>query len=88
MALSKCTLLTCILHCSQGGSKLCDLVHCSQGVKVCELIASFDSLKQEVLRRDHDVGFAGETIDVISHALNMLGSRLVKMEPSIDISLL
>ena len=53
-----------------------------------ELIVSFESLKDEVLSHDHDVGFAGETTDIVNHALNMLGSRLVKLEPSIDISLL
>jgi hypothetical protein len=55
---------------------------------MCDLMTTFDYLKHEVLCRDHDVSFAGDNLDVIMHALSMLGNHLVTVEPSIDISLL
>lgn len=55
---------------------------------MCDLVTAFECQKQEVLCRDHDTSFAGDTVDVIAHALNMLGNHLVTVEPSIDITLL
>ena len=49
-----------------------------------ELVKSFDWLKDEVVSHGHDVSFAGDTIDVLFHAQNMLSDHLVRMTPSPD----
>jgi len=53
-----------------------------QGVNMAELVKSFEWLKYEVINHDHDVSFAGDTVDVLFHAQRMLGDRLVKMTPA------
>lgn len=45
-----------------------------------QLQTDFDIVKEEVTSRRRDVGFSGETSDVIKHAMNILGPKLVKSE--------
>ena len=49
-----------------------------------ELVFEFELLREEVLSREHDVGFSGETIDILLHAQQMLGSHLVAMTTDPD----
>jgi len=61
-------------------------MRCVQGINVAELVKAFEWLKDEVISHDHDVSFAGDTIDVLFHAQQMLGDHLVKMTPSPDLA--
>jgi len=49
---------------------------------MAELEKAFEWLKNEVIHHDHDVSFAGSTVDVLFHAQHMLGDHLVKMTPA------
>jgi len=55
---------------------------------MAEMVKAFEWLKDEVISNDHDVGFAGNTVDVVFHAQHMLGDRLVKMTPAPDVAAL
>jgi len=55
-----------------------------QGATLGELVVEFELLREEVLSREHDVGFSGETIDILLHAQQMLGSHLVAMTTDPD----
>jgi glycerol-3-phosphate O-acyltransferase 1/2 len=59
-----------------------------QGATLGELVVEFDRLKEEILCRERDVGFAGATIDVVFHAQQMLGDRLVRVIPTSDVAVL
>ncbi|XP_071827253.1 glycerol-3-phosphate acyltransferase 1, mitochondrial-like isoform X2 [Apostichopus japonicus] len=51
-----------------------------RGTTMKQLQTDFDIVKEEVTSRRRDVGFSGETSDVIKHAMNILGPKLVKSE--------
>lgn len=40
------------------------------GVKLDILASALDSLRQELSNMDRDVGFSGESVDVINHAVS------------------
>nr|XP_006630906.1 PREDICTED: glycerol-3-phosphate acyltransferase 1, mitochondrial [Lepisosteus oculatus] len=45
-----------------------------QGVYLSKLVEDFFSMKEEVLSRDFDLGFSGNSEDVVMHALHLLGN--------------
>lgn len=51
-----------------------------EGVTMDELVISFDKLRQQLLSENKDVGFTGDSIDVVNNALRLLGPGLVKRE--------
>ena len=51
-----------------------------QGVELDVLIKSFDAMKQEVIFREHDLSFCGDTRDVIAHAQQLMTDRLIRKE--------
>jgi len=53
---------------------------------MAEMVKAFEWLKDEVVNHDHDVSFAGDTVDVLFHAHHMLSERLVEMTPSSDVA--
>jgi len=59
---------------------------CEQGASMVEMVKAFEWLQDEVNSHDHDVSFAGETVDVLFHAQQMLGDNLVGMTPSPDVA--
>ncbi|XP_075238224.1 glycerol-3-phosphate acyltransferase mino isoform X2 [Lycorma delicatula] len=54
------------------------------GVKLDTLVSAVDSLRQELHNMNRDMGFSGETIDVVNHALHILGPALVKRERDVE----
>ncbi|XP_072177882.1 glycerol-3-phosphate acyltransferase 1, mitochondrial-like isoform X2 [Diadema setosum] len=48
-----------------------------QGVEMAQLVEAVDNLKRDVMLRGRDVGFTGETADVIKHTVALLGPDLV-----------
>lgn len=50
------------------------------GVMLNELILALDKLRDDFAVAHKTIGFSGESIDVINHAVEMLGTRLVKKE--------
>ncbi|KAF6041301.1 GPAM [Bugula neritina] len=51
-----------------------------QGVSLPELISSITKLRETILTANRDVGFVGQTRNVIAHACKLLGSNLVAIE--------
>uniref|UniRef100_A0AAY5EEJ7 Glycerol-3-phosphate acyltransferase 1, mitochondrial n=1 Tax=Electrophorus electricus TaxID=8005 RepID=A0AAY5EEJ7_ELEEL len=45
-----------------------------QGVLLSRLVEDFFNMKEEVLSRDFDLGFSGNSEDVVIHAINLLGN--------------
>ncbi|XP_076855439.1 glycerol-3-phosphate acyltransferase 1, mitochondrial isoform X2 [Brachyhypopomus gauderio] len=45
-----------------------------QGVLLSRLVEDFFNMKEEILSRDFDLGFSGNSEDVVMHALNLLGN--------------
>ncbi|XP_005996338.1 glycerol-3-phosphate acyltransferase 1, mitochondrial [Latimeria chalumnae] len=45
-----------------------------QGVNLSKLVGDFFSMKEEILARDFDLGFSGNSDDVVMHALHLLGN--------------
>ncbi|MGH0129074.1 UNVERIFIED_CONTAM: hypothetical protein FKN15_015673 [Acipenser sinensis] len=45
-----------------------------QGVCLSKLVEDFFSMKEEVLARDFDLGFSGNSEDVVMHALHLFGN--------------
>ncbi|KAG9267889.1 glycerol-3-phosphate acyltransferase 1, mitochondrial [Astyanax mexicanus] len=45
-----------------------------QGVLLSKLVEDFFNMKEEILSRDFDLGFSGNSEDVVMHALNLLGN--------------
>lgn len=54
------------------------------GVKLDTLVMALDSLRLELNNMDRDMGFSGESIDVINHALKILGPALVRKERDLE----
>ncbi|KAL1138084.1 hypothetical protein AAG570_009779 [Ranatra chinensis] len=54
------------------------------GVKLVDLALALDKLREELYSSGKDTGFTGESIDVIEHAVKMLGPGLVLKERSSD----
>ncbi|KAK1125192.1 hypothetical protein K0M31_006532 [Melipona bicolor] len=50
------------------------------GCTMDELIETFDLMKQELESRNKNIAFCGESIDIINHALDILGPRLIKLQ--------
>jgi len=50
------------------------------------MVKAFHWLKDEIINHNHDIGFDGETVDVLFHAQQMLSNRLVTMNPSPDLA--
>lgn len=51
-----------------------------RGTSLNQLSADLDALKQEIIARRRDVGFTGKSVDVVKHAIKILGPKLVKSE--------
>uniref|UniRef100_A0A8C1GB14 Glycerol-3-phosphate acyltransferase 1, mitochondrial n=1 Tax=Cyprinus carpio TaxID=7962 RepID=A0A8C1GB14_CYPCA len=45
-----------------------------QGVLLSKLVEDFFNMKEEILSRDFDLGFSGNSEDVVMHALSLLGN--------------
>uniref|UniRef100_A0A8C8RJ87 Glycerol-3-phosphate acyltransferase 1, mitochondrial n=1 Tax=Pelusios castaneus TaxID=367368 RepID=A0A8C8RJ87_9SAUR len=45
-----------------------------QGIDLSKLVEDFFSMKEEVLARDFDLGFSGNSEDVVMHAIHLLGN--------------
>uniref|UniRef100_A0A667YJI2 Glycerol-3-phosphate acyltransferase 1, mitochondrial n=1 Tax=Myripristis murdjan TaxID=586833 RepID=A0A667YJI2_9TELE len=45
-----------------------------QGVVLSKLVEDFFNMKEEILSRDFDLGFSGNSEDVVMHALHLLGN--------------
>ncbi|XP_026996400.2 glycerol-3-phosphate acyltransferase 1, mitochondrial [Tachysurus fulvidraco] len=45
-----------------------------QGVLLSKLVEDFFNMKEEILSRDFDLGFSGNSEDVVMHAINLLGN--------------
>ncbi|XP_062330657.1 glycerol-3-phosphate acyltransferase 1, mitochondrial [Osmerus eperlanus] len=45
-----------------------------QGVPLSKLVEDFFNMKEEILSRDFDLGFSGNSEDVVMHALHLLGN--------------
>ncbi|NXD19931.1 GPAT1 acyltransferase, partial [Spelaeornis formosus] len=45
-----------------------------QGIDLSRLVEDFFSMKEEVLARDFDLGFSGNSDDVVMHAIHLLGN--------------
>lgn len=45
-----------------------------QGVLLSKLVENFFNMKEEILSRDFDLGFSGNSEDVVMHALSLLGN--------------
>uniref|UniRef100_A0A8D0GDZ8 Glycerol-3-phosphate acyltransferase 1, mitochondrial n=1 Tax=Sphenodon punctatus TaxID=8508 RepID=A0A8D0GDZ8_SPHPU len=45
-----------------------------QGIDLSQLVEDFFSMKEEVLARDFDLGFSGNSEDVVMHAIHLLGN--------------
>ena len=43
-----------------------------QGVALSKLVEDFFNMKEEILSRDFDLGFSGNSEDVVMHALHLL----------------
>ncbi|XP_014222103.1 glycerol-3-phosphate acyltransferase 1, mitochondrial isoform X2 [Trichogramma pretiosum] len=50
------------------------------GCSMVQLVEAVDSLRAELRNAQRDVAFCGESIDIVNHALDILGPGLVKME--------
>nr|CAD7446036.1 unnamed protein product [Timema bartmani] len=51
-----------------------------QGTTLDVLAEALDQLRQELDWADRDLGFTGESVDVINHAVDLLGPGLIKRE--------
>lgn len=47
-----------------------------QGIDLSTLVEDFFSMKEEVLARDFDLGFSGNSEDVVMHAIHLLGNSV------------
>ncbi|KAL4613000.1 glycerol-3-phosphate acyltransferase 1, mitochondrial [Arapaima gigas] len=45
-----------------------------QGIALSKLVEDFFNMKEEILSRDFDLGFSGNSEDVVMHALQLLGN--------------
>lgn len=45
-----------------------------------ELVITFDKLRQQLMSENKDVGFTGDSIDVVNNAIRLLGPGLVMRE--------
>lgn len=50
------------------------------GCTLDKLVEAFDMIKQELDSNNKNVAFCGETIDIVNHALDILGPGLVKQQ--------
>ncbi|XP_043265956.1 glycerol-3-phosphate acyltransferase 1, mitochondrial isoform X1 [Colletes gigas] len=50
------------------------------GCTLDKLVKTFDSIRQDLEYRNKDIAFCGESIDIINHALDILGPGLVKQQ--------
>lgn len=57
-----------------------DTLDISKGATLNQLSADLNVLKQEIVTRRRDVGFTGKSVDVVKHAIKILGPKLVKSE--------
>ncbi len=52
----------------------CNMFVMGQGVLLSKLVEDFFNMKEEILSRDFDLGFSGNSEDVVMHALSLLGN--------------
>ncbi|XP_073969574.1 glycerol-3-phosphate acyltransferase mino isoform X2 [Rhodnius prolixus] len=57
------------------------------GVSLSDLTLSFDKLRNQLSATNKDTGFSGDSVDVIEHAVDILGPGLVQREKQPDGSL-
>lgn len=50
------------------------------GVQLEVLVEAMDKLRDQIKLSDRDVGFTGESVDVINHAIDVLGPGLIRRE--------
>lgn len=50
------------------------------GTTLSNLVRSLDELRRELMLAERDVGFSGESVDVLNHAVDLLGPGLVRRE--------
>ncbi|XP_017889920.1 glycerol-3-phosphate acyltransferase 1, mitochondrial isoform X2 [Ceratina calcarata] len=50
------------------------------GCTLDKLVEAFDAMRNDLEVRDKDVAFCGESIDIVNHALDILGPGLVKQQ--------
>lgn len=50
------------------------------GCTLDKLVEAFDSIRQDLEARKKDIAFCGETLDVINHAMDILGPGLVQQQ--------
>ncbi|KAK9294563.1 hypothetical protein QLX08_010868 [Tetragonisca angustula] len=50
------------------------------GCTMDELIETFDLIREELESRNKNIAFCGESIDIINHALDILGPGLIKLQ--------
>nr|XP_012153368.1 PREDICTED: glycerol-3-phosphate acyltransferase 1, mitochondrial isoform X3 [Megachile rotundata] len=50
------------------------------GCTLDKLVEAFEIIRQDLESRNHDIAFCGENIDIINHALDILGPGLVKQQ--------
>ncbi|XP_067010408.2 glycerol-3-phosphate acyltransferase 1, mitochondrial isoform X2 [Anabrus simplex] len=50
------------------------------GTSLDNLVKALDALRKELMYGEKDMGFTGESVDVINHAVELLGPGLVKRE--------
>lgn len=55
---------------------VCFLLILCQGVVLSKLVEDFFNMKEEILSRDFDLGFSGNSEDVVMRALHLLGNCL------------
>lgn len=48
-----------------------------QGVEMSQLVEAVDNLRRDILLRNRDVGFTGQTADVVKHTFALLGPNLI-----------
>lgn len=51
-----------------------------QGVKLDTLVVALDELRNELVNKQKDMGFSGNSVDVILYAIDILGPTLIKKE--------
>lgn len=50
------------------------------GVELEVLVEAMDKLREQIKFSDRDVGFTGESVDVVNHAIDVLGPGLIRRE--------
>lgn len=54
------------------------------GVLMNDLVTAVDDLKKDLISRNRDIGFTGDSFDVINYVIEILGAALIRKEKSSD----